>query len=124
MSGPKAGSGPVPPPGPVPRPGVGSGAGSPSSYAEPEQKTETAVELRHTRILGDMDFYIEELQNINDRLEQINGRIFGSEPADISSGKDSVEPGPAFLSQRDSKHERIVDLFKTIQNRICQLEQF
>ena len=94
------------------------------SGPEAGQATKEVVELRHTRILGDMDFYIKELHDINDRLEQINGCIFGSEPADISSGKDSAEPGPGFLSQRDSKHERIVDLFKAIQNRIVQMEQF
>lgn len=82
------------------------------------------VEKRNSRILGDMDYYIEELNQVSNRLVEMRDRIFGPEPSNIESDKDRAEPTNSFLAQRDYKHERIVDLVNTIQTRLNQLEEF
>ncbi len=93
------------------------------SGPEPTSADTKAVELQHNRILGDMDFHINELLEINGSLLSFKEMLFGQDPP-TEQETDGVEPGLNFLAQREFKHERIIELLNLIRGKLDRIERF
>jgi len=79
-------------------------------------------ELKSNRILGDMDFYAEQLTGICNSLRESNDGIFGSGPTPALEDTNKAEN--CFLAQRDEKHQAIVRLFEEVQDQVHRLKDF
>lgn len=82
------------------------------------------VERTGSRVLGDMDRYIEELDILRNNLRECNNTVFGAPPEAV--GKEQAEDPheSSFVSSRNRKHEKIIDLLQEIRDQIERYQDF
>ncbi len=90
---------------------------------DPTSADAKAIELQHYRILGDMDFHINELLEIDGSLLAFKEMLYGQEPANVPA-TDAPDPEPHFLAQRELKHERIIELLNMIRAKLNRIGEF